>query len=82
MSAQDPFPAVAYQAALRKLRDWLGEKSVRWDEPFGPALLMFPSVNGVSRLRRFTWQQAKYLALNPRTYRTIIVGKYPTDWPA
>jgi len=81
MGAPDPFPALAHCEALLLLRKCLGQESVRWEHPFDTALVRFPSVDGRTRLRRFTWQQAKYLAARPDTCHSIMTGKYPKDWP-
>jgi hypothetical protein len=38
-------------------------------------------MQGSRRLRRFTWRQAKYLAVNPKVGQEIMLGQYPKDWP-
>ena len=81
MGPADPFPALAHPEAVRLLRKCLGHEAVRWEHPFDAAIVKFPSVTGRSRLRRFTWQQAKYLAARPGACHGIMTGKYPPDWP-
>lgn len=77
----DPFPALAYQDALHVLQECFGRDAVRWDKPFAAVIIRLPKVTGDSGLLRFTWQQAKYLAVHPALFRTIILRRYPVDWP-
>ena len=78
-SSIDPFPAVSMTEAKRLLRRFLGRAAVLWEQPFGPVLIRVPLANGAIRIRRFTWQQAKYLAVHPES---LIIGRYPVDWPS
>lgn len=77
----DPFPALAYLEALRLLQQCFGKEAVSWEQPFGSVIIRLPRIGGTSGLFRLTWQQAKYLAVYPAFFRTILLGKYPADWP-
>ncbi len=81
MGAVDPFPFLPYQEALHLLRKYFGKPDVRWDQPFGKVTIRLPMANGVRRLWQLTWQQAKYLALNPSASQFLMIGRRPTDWP-
>jgi len=81
MVSVDPFPAVSTQDAKRLLQKFFGSGSVDWEQPFGPVFIQFPDYDGTVRVRRFTWQQAKYLAACPAKRDDIISGHHPIDWP-
>ena len=76
-SSIDPFPAISITEAKRLLRRFFG--AVWWEQPFGSVLIQVPAADGLIRIRRFTWQQAKYLAVHPEP---IVTGHYPVDWPS
>jgi len=80
-SSVDPFPAVSKDEAKRLLGRWFGNAAVRWEQPFGPVFIQIRSGTGAVHIRRFTWQQAKYLAIRPTAREALIAGHYPVDWP-
>ena len=82
MGSPDPIPALAFPDARRLLQERFGESAVQWDDPFGTVTIRFPTMQGSRRLRRFTWRQAKYLAVNPKVAQEIMLGRYPKDWPS
>lgn len=67
--------------AKQLLRRYFGSAAVGWEQPFSPVLIRVPFADGVIRILRFTWQQAKYLAVRPICRESIITGHYPVDWP-
>lgn len=82
MASPDPFPAMSMAEAKRRLGACFGKGAVSWDRPFGPVCIQFPSANGWTHTRQFTWRQAKYLAAaRPTARESIISGHYPVDWP-
>ena len=81
MGSPDPVPALAFQEARRLLQERFGERAVQWDDPFGTVTIRFPTMQGSRRLRRFTWRQAKYLAVNPEARQEIMLGRCPKDSP-
>jgi hypothetical protein len=77
----DPFPAISRNEAKRLLRRFFGIDAVYWELPFGPVFIQVLTTDGTVRTRRFTWQQAKYLAACPLRKDDLVAGRYPLDWP-
>jgi hypothetical protein len=81
MACVDPFPAMSKEEAERLLSRRFGKGAVSWERPLDFVYIWFPSATGRARVRRFNWQQAKYLAACPTAREALIYGKYPLDWP-
>ena len=82
MASFDPFPAVPFTEARTLLRLYFGEAAVQWDEPFGDVVILLRRPLGSPQPLHLTWGQAKYIALRPKAWFTIVAGIYPADWPA
>ena len=82
MTPTDPFPSMSQSEARQLLSKRYGEKTVHWDQPFGPVFIQLKGSDGTVRVRRFTWQQAKYLAGQPMNRDDVVSRRYPRDWPA
>ena len=81
MACVDPFPAISKDEAERLLSRRFDKGAISWERPLDPVYIRFPSATGRVRVRRFTWQQAKYLAACPTAREALICGKWPLDWP-
>jgi hypothetical protein len=81
MASVDPFPAISRNEAKRLLCRFFGQDAVYWERPFGPVFIQVLTSEGAVHIRRFTWQQAKYLAAHPVRKDDIATGQYPLDWP-
>ena len=81
MSDQDPGPGVSWERTMEILQQKYDNVEHR---PSGGDVFLDIPVRDSKQVKRvgLTWQQAKFLALNPQREKDLLNEKFPSDWPS